>query len=327
MPNLDEIAQYGEAVVRWADGPGEPFLRGTPTTADVPTRPEAAHIVRLTLARHVGAFGMRRPGGPVVAFPKLGDHDVHWNVGDGPDQDRQTALVLAGLLAAAVPYVWMSELRHAALAQQSLPAHRIENLGLPHNPMCWLWDRVIIVPEDVRSAYGLNEGAHSVATLVWGDRQHGEGSLFTATFLLDLNSDPQRILILSTLAAVCGSRHPDHTPEDYETYAKMLAFIRSPYIPKETRTANRGFRRRAERASSPAELTAPIHFVTLRRPEHNESENEGRSHAYSVRWIVSGHFRNQWYQSTQSHQLIWVDPHWKGREDAPLSPRAYKVSR
>ena len=51
-----------------------------------------------------------------------------------------------------------------------------------------------------------------------------------------------------SVSATVGTQYPDETPDDYEMYAKMLAFIRSPYIPKETRAASRSFRRRAERA-------------------------------------------------------------------------------
>ena len=37
-----------------------------------------------------------------------------------------------------------------------------------------------------------------------------------------------------------------------------------------------------------------------------------------TRWLVSGHLRNQWYQSLGRHKLIYIPPHIKGPEGAPL---------
>ena len=42
----------------------------------------------------------------------------------------------------------------------------------------------------------------------------------------------------------------------------------------------------------------------------------GRKHTY--RYPVRGHWRNQWYPSTQSHKPIWIEDHIRGPHSAPL---------
>ena len=57
------------------------------------------------------------------------------------------------------------------------------------------------------------------------------------------------------------------------------------------------------------------------------SIRSGSGRGYRHRWLVLGHFRNQWYRSEQTHKVIWIAPYVKGPDDAPLKPTVYKVSR
>jgi hypothetical protein len=57
--------------------------------------------------------------------------------------------------------------------------------------------------------------------------------------------------------------------------------------------------------------------VRLRRRRHEHGEPQGEAN-YSHRFIVSGHWRNQWYPSMQEHRLRWIAPFVKGPEDMPL---------
>jgi len=67
-----------------------------------------------------------------------------------------------------------------------------------------------------------------------------------------------------------------------------------------------------------------IVVVTLRRPEH-EPSGEHRSVAWSHRWLVSGHWRNQWFPSLGRHRQIWIHPYVKGPDDLPLQVRRMRV--
>jgi hypothetical protein len=61
----------------------------------------------------------------------------------------------------------------------------------------------------------------------------------------------------------------------------------------------------------------PVRIITLRRPrsdgEHGESDRE-----YRHQWIVRGHWRQQWYPRRNVHRPVWIAPHVKGPEGAPM---------
>ena len=87
-------------------------------------------------------------------------------------------------------------------------------------------------------------------------------------------------------------------------------------------------RRRAERTG----LQSDVVVVRLRHaklePEHGSGEpNEVE---WSCRWMVKGHWRNQYYPSIKDHRQVWINSHVKGPEDAPLvlkPMRAYEFDR
>jgi hypothetical protein len=78
----------------------------------------------------------------------------------------------------------------------------------------------------------------------------------------------------------------------------------------------RADRRRAERADvEPSSLRV----VTLRRlTEHGGAVDPMGDRSYSHRWMVSGHWRNQYLPSRDTHRLQWIAPYVKGPEDKPL---------
>lgn len=92
---------------------------------------------------------------------------------------------------------------------------------------------------------------------------------------------------------------------------------------------NRAQRRRFE---GYVEWTEPptIEVITLRRPEHKETQYRDESpREYNVRWVVSGHWRKQWYPSEEVHKPKWIEAYLKGPEDAPLknSTKLFAVTR
>ncbi|MEU4410748.1 hypothetical protein AB0F88_40110 [Streptosporangium sp. NPDC023963] len=60
-----------------------------------------------------------------------------------------------------------------------------------------------------------------------------------------------------------------------------------------------------------------VRVITLRRAkssaDHGESDRE-----YHHQWIVRGHWRQQYYPSRGVHRPVWIAPHIKGPEGAPL---------
>jgi len=65
--------------------------------------------------------------------------------------------------------------------------------------------------------------------------------------------------------------------------------------------------------------------VRLRHEQGDRTEPSGDDANYSHRFIVGGHWRNQWYPSIRGHRQIWISPYVKGPEDKPLIVRPRRV--
>ena len=85
----------------------------------------------------------------------------------------------------------------------------------------------------------------------------------------------------------------------------------------------REFRKRAK----PWLPERKVVVVTLRKrregaypPDRDEGGVE-----WTHRWLVSGHWRNQWFPSLSVHRQIWISPFIKGPEELPLVIRAHRV--
>lgn len=76
----------------------------------------------------------------------------------------------------------------------------------------------------------------------------------------------------------------------------------------------RAARRRLERAGHEP---AAVRVIRLRRAQHAASAG-GSEREYQHTWIVRGHWRQQWYASRGVHRPVWIAPHVKGPEGAPL---------
>jgi hypothetical protein len=102
----------------------------------------------------------------------------------------------------------------------------------------------------------------------------------------------------------------------YRCLFSLFLFMQETIISTTEEHASRHAQRRAARTA--------IHFRTvrivhLRASEHRSCESMGQSSfEYSCRFLVRGHWRNQWHPSDGSHRPKWVVPHWKGPADAPV---------
>lgn len=62
--------------------------------------------------------------------------------------------------------------------------------------------------------------------------------------------------------------------------------------------------------------TNSVSVIMLRR--RSDRGNEATEVQWSHRWLVRGHWRNQWYSSLKEHRLVYINPHIKGPEDKPF---------
>lgn len=81
------------------------------------------------------------------------------------------------------------------------------------------------------------------------------------------------------------------------------------------------------------EETPRVRVVELRRSEYVRRESapatEGSGRKLSVRFVVKGFWRNQWYATRQEHAPKYIESHLRGPADAPLktAPTVYVVRR
>jgi hypothetical protein len=88
-------------------------------------------------------------------------------------------------------------------------------------------------------------------------------------------------------------------------------------VEQDTTRTPRSERRRTARLGLPER---DVRVARIRRTVHDSgTENgTGQGREYQHRWVVRGHWRNQWYPTVEAHRPIWISPHVKGPDDAPL---------
>ena len=116
----------------------------------------------------------------------------------------------------------------------------------------------------------------------------------------------------------------------FRFFAAASLWLGQRVLVEEQAQASRGARRRAERVGG----TSDLRVVRLRRTEHARESEAAEAEAtgerqYSCQWVVRGHWRDQYYRTTDSRRPIWIDPYVKGPDDAPLkAPKViYTVDR
>ena len=96
----------------------------------------------------------------------------------------------------------------------------------------------------------------------------------------------------------------------------MASFMKQPVVTLETHHLERSERRRLVREGKPQ--PPEVRVITLRRLQHAKSST-GEAVDWSHRWWVTGHWRNQWYASEQTHRPVFIHSYVKGPDDKPLA--------
>lgn len=77
----------------------------------------------------------------------------------------------------------------------------------------------------------------------------------------------------------------------------------------------RNIRRRAEREGYNPNA---VRVIRIRDHADTPQREQLSERSYQVRWTVRGHWRNQWHPSRDEHRPVWINPHVKGPQNAPL---------
>lgn len=94
-----------------------------------------------------------------------------------------------------------------------------------------------------------------------------------------------------------------------------LLLMQQPLAARERKEALPLDRRRAVRANI---SDTSVTVVTLRHQVAPGAESVVRPRDWRHRWIVRGHWRNQWLPSRGTHRPTWINAHIKGPEDLPI---------
>lgn len=148
------------------------------------------------------------------------------------------------------------------------------------------------------------------------------------TGLADKAQQSAEIQVYGPEATAIGYQEGDRvSPEDAKLmwvmfdrllrlYATMFVFMRQKILVSTPRRPDRAERRRAARHGV---VLDDIQVIRLRGREAAVAESEAtHSVDWARRWIVRGHWRNQWYPSLKMHQPKWIGPYIKGPDGKPL---------
>jgi hypothetical protein len=108
----------------------------------------------------------------------------------------------------------------------------------------------------------------------------------------------------------------DRIINDCRMFAAMLSFLQQRILIYSRESVSRAARRRAEIKGR--NIKPEVNVVRLRKAQYHSRQGEGREVDWSCRWIVHGHWRNQWYATEQKNHPVFINSFIKGPEDKPL---------
>lgn len=190
------------------------------------------------------------------------------------------------------------------------------------------------LPAEIGLLYFANSdfGKEFDVITTWGPPYDGQADAIALTIYTCERGD---LLYLGMLTIGYGQdqieSHDFHTPEDNHQIKTWALVLRCCWLLMQQRIAmvteqrpDRASERRLRRANKPVDA---VRVITLRQPEHHGIPSSDRT--YHHRWVVRGHWRKQWYPSQERNVPIWISPHVKGPDGAPLlaGEKVYSWSR
>lgn len=213
-----------------------------------------------------------------------------------------------------------------------------------------------LLPQDLPAPYGLvyfgapvhvikyEQGPLPVVAISWGLSKNGpfrNGGVWITVYtdggaLVDhqvrsgqVSRENESALRLTTPALVLDNEGQipfselpiSDDPRRGNTNAFLAKAIRSTWLLMSQTVASvakaelsRAQRKQALRAH---EEPPEVRVVSLRKRKAEHGEGDG-SREYHHRWIVRGHWRQQWVPTISQHRPTWIAPHLKGPDGAPL---------
>lgn len=108
-----------------------------------------------------------------------------------------------------------------------------------------------------------------------------------------------------------------HAGEWFYLFRGICALLQQPLVTTASEYAPRAVQRRYRRLDSRSQAADPIRVIRLRTPSASSGSESGIT--YQHQWIVRGHWRRQACGPDRAERRpIWIAPHRKGPENAPL---------
>jgi hypothetical protein len=223
---------------------------------------------------------------------------VHGEMVEVADDLRRTAPKLSRFYTTATPYYMTKDIQRLLLA--ALPTFPEDSYPNPPSPTGFMWlEWKFRVSEGVTRGLGWEHTGDEILFTPFGFYREAKGK--TIVLGADRLVDPEgnaaeELRFLLSAWEFMGQRLAAET------------HVRSASL---TRAVRR-------RLSIPVPEPPLIRVIQLRaRDASNEAYGHG-DREYHQRWIVRGHWRQQWYPSMNENRPKWIAPYVKGPADAPL---------
>lgn len=138
-----------------------------------------------------------------------------------------------------------------------------------------------------------------------------------------------RFYIAGAMAVPHNCRHQgggsDLTNGMFRVLRTVSMLMQQPLAQSSDEQIDRAARKRLARAGY---TPKPIRVIELRRPRSTGGSADSAG-SYHHQWIVRGHWRNHWHPKRQVHRPVWIAPHVKGPEGAPMlgGEKVYALKR
>lgn len=245
---------------------------------------------------------------------------------DVPSLDDWKADLL--FMQTALPIVWPSQFERLAftgalqLAQQKLNPSPIPppvggHWHMYEEPVCEVNIENDLLPIDSIQVYPVRYGGNNqrpgLAIRAFTSYLTHARSVLWLNYWLDLPPDKA----LKTMYADFQEDRASQREAASVWNALMASelFLSQRVLIHEAAHVERHARKRAERQGFPAE----IHVVKLRQViKQHEQQSTKDAIEWACRWMVRGHWRQQWHPSTGKHETMWIMPYVKGPEGMPF---------
>ena len=192
----------------------------------------------------------------------------------------------------------------------------------PSSPYGWvIFEKPVICP-----MVSLNADQY-IKAFAWGPLINGDDDASSALHICAFVSNNYRCVSIIIWPWEYGWNHPELKPtveahrEPTNWLNKLIfsffAFIRQECVTIQNQPAARPIRRHLPKTYTAEPI---IKVIQLRRRSTATNADESVSVDYSCRWLVRGHWRNQFYPGSKSHRPRYIQPYVKGPDDKPLKP-------